>query len=156
MKKIIAIALMMVSCFALAKPSGDFLFLQTASKGQLVKNADNSYTLTLKNVPAYVGYFSDRPERKTGIISLKKFLDLWDNNGNAKGFAKVPPNAAVVIKTFFRKPQNFVAIISKPVYADNSVSYQLKIISKSPIIMTGRLTHINMFFDDVPWNPGGY
>ena len=55
MKKWLGILLMMVSGFAMASKD-NVLFLQSSTTGTLVKNPDNTYTVTLKDFPSYVGY----------------------------------------------------------------------------------------------------
>lgn len=154
MKKWLGIMLLLCSSIATAT-QGSVLFLQTASKGKIVKNKDNSYTLTLEKLPAYVGYFSDRPARHVGILKLDAFVDLWNRKGNPNNFSKVPPNVAFVIKPVYGRAQHFVAIVSKPSYANHQLIYRLDVLGKNSIY-TGDLVHLNAFFDDIPWKPGGF
>jgi len=51
-----------------------YLFVISGSSGSLEGD-----TLTLKGVLNVV-YFSDRPARKAGHISVTKFIDIWQNN----------------------------------------------------------------------------
>ena len=155
LKKYFALLLLLSSSFAMATSPGNFLFLQTATSGTLVQNQDNSYTLTLNNLPQYVNYFSSRPERKAGIINLQEFINLWTDSKLKNNFSQDPPNAAIALKAKAKKAQSFVAIVSNPTYKGNSLSYKLKLISKQGID-TGSLAHITLFFDDIPWNPGGF
>lgn len=154
LKKFLGISLLLASSYALAGTESSYLFLQTASEGELVKNKDKSYTLTLKNITKHVNYFTDRPERKAGIMTLKQFLELWKNEQKGN-FSEVPPNVAIAMKPVMGQSQSFVAVASKPAYANNTLSYQLNIISKTPL-NPGKLAYINMFFDDIPWGGGGF
>lgn len=154
MKKLLGIALLLATSLAMAT-NDNYLFFQTASHGTLVKNKDNSYTLTLENSPKYIDYFTDRPERKAGMISLKQFIALWKNKNIKNNFSEVPPNAAIAMKPISGHSQNFVAVVSEPAYTNSTISYKLTIISKQPI-HPGNIAHLNMFFDDIHWNPGGF
>lgn len=63
-----------------------FLFILSAQSGSYAEN-----TLTLNDVP-HVIYFSDRPNRIVGHISLKEFVDNWSKDNIS--LANNPPNAA--------------------------------------------------------------
>ena len=154
MKKWLGILLMMVSGFAMASKD-NVLFLQSATTGTLVKNPDNTYTITLKDFPSYIGYFTDRPERKAGIMTIGEFINFWKNKAIKNNFSEVPPNVAFVIKPPVGQPQNFIAEVLEPVYANNTLAYKVKVIGSKPTY-TGKFVHLNAFFDDIPWNPGGF
>ena len=51
-------------------------------------------TLTLKGIPLVV-YFSDRPVRVAGHITLEKFAGMWDKG--VDNFKVDPPNAEIAI-----------------------------------------------------------
>ena len=154
MKKILGTALLLASTVSMAA-TDNYLFLQTASQGNLVKNKDNSYTLTLEHSPKYVDYFTDRPERKAGMVTLEQFVQLWKSKAIKNNFSEVPPNAAIAVKPVGGVPEHFIAEVTKPTYSNNTLSYKLKIISSNKVHI-GKLVHVNMFFDDIPWNPGGF
>ncbi|STX28565.1 Uncharacterised protein [Legionella beliardensis] len=155
MKKLLGILLFLTSSMALALNSG-LLFLQSATQGELIKNKDKNYSLTLRDVPAYVGYFTDRPKRQAGTLPLTQFIELWSDKNLKNNFSAVPPNAAIAMIATSGKPQNFIAIISNPHYIEKgTVTYQLNILSKKSIL-TGSMEHINLFFDEIHWNPGGF
>ena len=78
-----------------AAPSsvGGQLFVASASDGTFEPlKAEHEFTLTLGRVHDLVSVFTDRPGRKAGTESLADFTAAWDQ----RGFAKTPPNAAVV------------------------------------------------------------
>ena len=78
---------------AAASTSGGQLFVASGSEGTLEpRDAEHEFTLTLGQAHDSVSVFTDRPERKAGTESLADFADSWDR----RGFAKTPPNAAVV------------------------------------------------------------
>ena len=51
-------------------------------------------TLTLKDIPRVI-YFSDRPDRVAGHMSLKKFVESWGKGSNS--FKTDPPNATLSV-----------------------------------------------------------
>lgn len=66
-----------------------YLFVISGTSGSL-----NGDTLTLNGVTNVI-YFSDRPARKAGHMSLKKFVEMWD-----KGIDSLkadPPNATLSV-----------------------------------------------------------
>lgn len=155
MKKLVAILLLALSSVTMAAAS-NFLFLQTATKAALVKNADNSYTITLHDLSPYIGYFSDRPVREASIMPLTEFIKLWTTKKIAKNFNEVPPNAALVMMPKnSKREQHFAAEVYEPHYSNGKLIYKLNILSKKPI-QTGKMSHVSLFFDDIHWNPGGF
>jgi len=66
-----------------------YLFVISGSSGSL-----DGDILTLDGVPNVI-YFSDRPARKAGHMSVVKFLDNWHKG--AESFKSDPPNATLSI-----------------------------------------------------------
>ncbi len=64
-----------------------YLFVISGTSGSL-----DGDKLTLNGVPNVI-YFSDRPARKAGHISLANFVEMW-NKGN-DSFKADPPNATL-------------------------------------------------------------
>ncbi len=64
-----------------------YLFVLSATSGSLKGD-----TLTLNGVPNVI-YFSYRPERKAGHLSLEKFVESW--NKGSDSFKADPPNATL-------------------------------------------------------------
>lgn len=73
-----------------AEKDVDYLFVQN-SKTVSLKDG----VLTMKGVTADTLYFSDRPERITGRITTKKFVDNWASGNDS--FKEDPPNAVLSI-----------------------------------------------------------
>ncbi|KTC74481.1 hypothetical protein Lbir_0761 [Legionella birminghamensis] len=155
MKTLLGAVCLVVSSYAMASTQTNYMFFQSDSQAHLEKNADSSYTLTLQNPPNYLSYFSDRPARSTGLISLSDFLRLWQDKSVKDNFSEVPPNVAFAMMPSTGKQQNFVAVVSDPQYSNNKVTYKLAVIGKQSI-QTGDMTHVDAFFDNIPWNPGGF
>jgi hypothetical protein len=66
-----------------------YLFVLSATSGSLKGD-----TLTLNGVPNVI-YFSDRPARKAGHLSLEKFVESWDKGSDS--FKADPPNATLSV-----------------------------------------------------------
>ena len=66
-----------------------YLLVISGTSGSL-----DGYTLTLNGVPNVI-YFSDRPARKAGHLSLEKFVESW--NKGIDSFKEDPPNATLSI-----------------------------------------------------------
>lgn len=66
-----------------------YLFVLGAVSGSLKGDI-----LTLNGVPNVI-YFSDRPARKTGHMSLSEFIDMWDKGVDS--FKADPPNATLSV-----------------------------------------------------------
>jgi hypothetical protein len=66
------------------------LFVQTAHS----MTYDNG-KLTLHELAPTTLFFSDRPDRVTGHVTTKEFVDTWDKGDDS--FAKVPPNAVLSV-----------------------------------------------------------
>lgn len=66
-----------------------YLFVLSATSGSLKEGA-----LTLNGVPNVI-YFSDRPARKVGHVSLTSFVEMWDKGTDS--FKSDPPNAVLSV-----------------------------------------------------------
>jgi len=66
-----------------------YLFVLSATSGSLKGD-----TLTLNGVPNVI-YFSDRPARKVGHISVSEFIEMWDKGVDS--YKADPPNATLSI-----------------------------------------------------------
>jgi len=66
-----------------------YLYVLSATSGSLKGD-----TLTLNGVPNVI-YFSDRPARKAGHLSLEKFVESWDKGSDS--FKADPPNATLSV-----------------------------------------------------------
>lgn len=80
--------------------------------------------ITLKGVPSVV-YFSERPGRVSGHISLSDFEGIW--NDSQSKFSGDPPNAALSVLGH-DSAQNAVIELLTAEVKDNSVSFKIKIL----------------------------
>jgi hypothetical protein len=74
------------------KPKAQYLFVVEAQAVWTQSFPRGQIGLNLSGVDARVLYFSDRPVREAGTIPAAVLFEHWQKFG----FAKVPPNAAIV------------------------------------------------------------
>lgn len=96
------------------------LFVQTAH--------DVSYDngkLTLSEVGPSTLFFSDRPDRVTGHVTSREFVDAWDQGDNS--FAAVPPNG--VLSIFHPDGvEDVVVELMNPALEGNQLTYEVIIL----------------------------
>lgn len=68
----------------------EILFVQAATTGTLTPS-DQGYTLTFRHDAGQTIYFSDRPERLTGLLPTAELVSRWPFESES------PPNAALAI-----------------------------------------------------------
>ncbi len=81
------------------------------------------------NGTSNVIYFTDRPERESGHMSVKKFKSIWSKGINS--FSSDPPNATLsaIIKGI---DSNSIMVISNPVIDKNSIIFDVEISEGTP------------------------
>ncbi|MDG4553073.1 MAG: hypothetical protein P9E24_02315 [Candidatus Competibacter sp.] len=100
------------------------MFVQTAED----LKADDK-TLRLVNVGQQTLYFSDRPVRIAGHITMPAYLDEWKAGAGPDNFANDPPNATLSVYEG-GKAENTLAVveISHPVVEGKDLVYHYKLI----------------------------
>ncbi|CAM2764145.1 hypothetical protein [Legionella worsleiensis] len=154
MKKLLTLALVFF-CGVACSSQANYLFFLTAAEGNLEKGNSDSYVLKINHAPEFVNYFSERPERRSGIMKLERFNSFWTNNEINNNFKTNPPNAALVMVDTHGTRQEFVAVITYPLLTDGQLTYQLRPL-KTTKVTTGTFKYLLMFIDDIAWNPGGF
>lgn len=109
-----------------ARTRPDYLFVQQFDGGAWTPKPgeDGTYLLALTGVAPNTTYFSDRPERDTGLAPNQPFLD-------GLGFsAENPPNAAIVVQDASGEEDVLVVELMSPVYdADAAtLTYDAKVL----------------------------
>ena len=124
--------LALLTAFCGLQPAGaaekvQLMFVQTADD---IK-ADGS-TLRLVNVGKQTLYFSDRPARIAGHLTLAGYLDEWKAQAGPNNFASDPPNATLSVYAP-GKTENVLTVvkISNPVVEGNDLVYSYKLIEGS-------------------------
>ena len=99
-----------------------YLFTLAAKSGTL-----DGDKLTLKGIPLVV-YFSDRPNRIAGHITLEKFVGMWDKG--VDNFDVDPPDAELAIY-YESGDKHAVLIISAPEVKGDSISFIVRVFAES-------------------------
>jgi len=140
-----------------ATPS--YLFVQFAAEATIEASntVANGYQITLKHVSPYVTYFSERPERKTGSISIEKFLVLWNGQGS-NSFRENAPNAALHAvqggMAVGEQTINYAIEISNPHYdkATKTLTYTVKPLEGTALSIpeATQIHNVTLFIDGDP------
>ena len=96
-----------------------FLFVMSAVSGSF-----DGETLTLTDVPAVI-YFSDRPYRIAGHMSIQELVDIWGEGANS--YEIDAPNASLSI---LGEDGNWNAVveISNPILMNNTITFTANIL----------------------------
>lgn len=142
----------------------EFLFVQTFQSGTWMPIADRGdlFLLTLNGGAAQTIYFSDRPERITGVVSMQLFLD-------GLGFTpQNPPNAALVIPQEDGLQEVVIIELMNPVYEADAaggptLTYEARVLSayygeglehlaslQSGASIPETMENVSLFIDDCP------
>lgn len=136
-----------------AKTPG-ILYSLDARDGRIVKRG-HAYRLFLPARSA-VTWFTNRPERRAGFLSLRSLAAIW----KASGFVKDPPNAALIV-TQRAGDRTHVVELTKPRAKKKRVSFRLTE-SRSQReagyahrdrVKPGRYARVRMFIDDTALSP---
>ena len=96
------------------------LFVQTAHG---IRYGDGK--LTLKGLAPTTLFFSDRPDRVTGHIPLREFVESWDKGPDS--FASNPPNA--VLSIFASDDVTDIVVeLKDPVLVGSDLTYSIEIL----------------------------
>ena len=132
-----------------SKQKASFLFVLRADTGVITKT-DGGYTLTLKDMDNKVLYFSDRPVRKAGFITMTQLMGDWAKGNNS--FKANPPNAAIVhaaLKTNEKGIAQAIPVeLTNPVISANEWTFNLKDLQGK--ISIGSYNGVIVFVDGMP------
>lgn len=102
------------------------MFVQTADD---LKVNPKEKTLRLINVNQQTFYFSDRPKRVAGNITMPAYLDEWTAVAGPDNFANDPPNATLSVYEGSRQDNTLAVVeISHPVVEGKDLIYKYKVI----------------------------
>jgi len=98
------------------------MFVQVASQAASVDGK-----LTLSGVNPATLYFSDRPQRVVGHISMSQFVTEWAEGDNS--FADDPPNAVLsFMPPDGQEPDEAVVVLRDPRLSDGSITYDIDVL----------------------------
>jgi hypothetical protein len=102
------------------------MFVQTAED---IKVDPIKKTIRLVNVNKQTLYFSDRPNRIAGNLTMAAYLDEWTARAGKDNFANDPPNATLSVYEPGRQDNTIVVVeISNPVIEGKDLVYNYKLI----------------------------
>ena len=131
---------------AAAESKVQLMFVQSAEG----LKADDK-TLRLINVAPQTIYFSDRPERIAGHITMPVYLKEWTTAAGPDNFSKDPPNATLSVYEPGQSTNTLTVIeISKPVVEGKDLVYSYRLI-EGKVPTAGGAT--SLFIDWI--GPGG-
>jgi hypothetical protein len=118
------------------------MFVQTAED---IKVDPAAKTIRLVNVNKQTLYFSDRPNRIAGNLTMAAYMDEWTARAGKDNFANDPPNATLSIYEPGRQDNTIVVVeISNPVIDGKDLIYNYKLI-EGTLPKTGGVT--SLFID---------
>ncbi|WP_353674287.1 hypothetical protein [Synechocystis sp. LKSZ1] len=102
------------------------MFVQTSEN---FKANPKDKTLRLVNVNPQTLYFSDRPKRVAGNLTMPAYFDEWTDKAGADNFKNDPPNATLSVYEGSNQENTLAVIeISNPVMEGKDLIYKYKII----------------------------
>lgn len=105
-------------------PPVELMFVQTSEK-----MVSDDKTLRLVNVGKQTLYFSDRPNRVAGNLTMPAYMDEWKAGAGPDDFASDPPNATLSVYEPGNPVNALVVVeISRPVLEGNDLVYNYKLI----------------------------
>lgn len=100
------------------------MFVQTAEG----LKADDK-TLRLVNVSPQAVYFSDRPVRLAGHVTMSAYMEEWTAAAGPNNFSKDPPNATLSVYEPGQKSNTLTVVtISNPVVEGKDLVYGYKLV----------------------------
>jgi hypothetical protein len=107
------------------QPELQLMFVQTAAGNEVDTAAQ---TLRLKDVVPQALYFSDRPERVAGHVTMAGYLEEWTKGKD--NFGEDPPNATLSVYEPGPSENTTVVIeIMQPVVDGTDITYVYKLIN---------------------------
>jgi hypothetical protein len=99
----------------------DAVFVQNASSFSA-----HDDEITLHGVAEATIYFANRPQREAGHIPSRRFLELWEGNGES--FASAPPAAVIsFLADTDDAPPDVVVTLHEPRFRDNAMTYRVEV-----------------------------
>ena len=92
----------------------------------------DDHTFRLVDVGQQTVYFSDRPVRIAGYLTMAAYLDEWKARAGPDNFSNDPPNATLSVYEPGRSDNTLVVVeISHPVVDGNDLVYRYKLLEGS-------------------------
>ncbi len=135
----------------------DVLFTQLAQSATITPmHKANWYKITLNKVAEHTAWFADRPARRHGKLTTKRFVQLWHQGKN--DFAQNPPNANLVFLSTtnhgLTETHEHIAKLTAPHYQPTAqkLSYQVELLPPAHKIAVTKTNEVALFIDS--FDPG--
>jgi hypothetical protein len=120
-------AVPLISGLHLARAEENKIQLMFVQTSEGLKTDDK--TIRLVNVSQQTLYFSDRPVRVAGHLTMPAYLDEWKAGEGPDNFASDPPNATLSVYEAGSNENTLAVVeISHPVSDDNDLVYSYRLI----------------------------
>ena len=127
LRRILLVALLALSGLPLANAQDKKVQLMFVQTSESLKADDK--TLRLVNVAQQTLYFSDRPARVAGHLTMPGYLDEWKAGAGPDNFAKDPPNATLSVYQPGKHENTLTVVkITNPVIDGRDLVYSYKLI----------------------------
>jgi hypothetical protein len=111
----------------LARAEGEKVQLMFVQTSEDLKSDDTTFRLVNANQQTL--YFSDRPVRKAGHLTMPAYMDEWKAGAGPDNFASDPPNATLSVYAPGSHENTLTVVkISKPVIDGKDLVYTYKVI----------------------------
>ena len=118
-----------------------YLYVLSGTSGKM-----DGDTLTLSGMPNVV-YFSDRPSRIAGHMSVSDFTGLW--NASSDSFKADPPNATLSMMEG-DSVKNVVVELMNAESKDNSISFKVRVLQGQ---VSKTFSNSSLFIDEFHFGP---
>ena len=123
----------------------DFLLVLNGRSGSIEGNK-----LVLNGVPSVI-YFSDRPARIAGHMTMNDFFDTWYKGNDS--FAIDPPNATLSLLGPGEPSHIVIELVSVAPSDDDSISFGIRVLKGTP--PSGEFGAATLFLAGCQGNPTG-
>ena len=119
------------------------LYVLSAEKANVEEKAGQAYLMLQK---PEITYFADRPVREAGVVTLKKFQNIWAKGRNS--FAKDSPNAYVVgLNTSVDPKDSQVVQLGALSVHNGTLIFKIEQLNYPHTIQAGDLGQVTVFVD---------
>jgi hypothetical protein len=123
----VAVAMPLSTMLSTGRAADDKVQLMFVQSAESLKADDK--TLRLVNVSPQTIYFSDRPQRVAGHLTMPAYLEEWTAAAGPNNFAKDPPNATLSVYEAGQRTNSLVVVtISQPVVEGKDIVYRYRLV----------------------------
>lgn len=129
-----------------------YMFIETAEKGNLQKQKDGTFLLTLEGTDGWVTYFSNVPHRITGITSVEDFSKMM-NTEIKRVYPQGLNSGLVAIDSKTQNKVRYMFSLAEPNYNKQNetvtfIAHEIPGEHKNPLPAQTKFEHISLFIDN--------